>query len=77
MYIVKVRYDDTHVKNVFSCKDFSILAREVTLLRDGREDKHVSLQQNDLVFIMNGHTGDTIERYQAPMDDEPAEEKKK
>ena len=75
MYIIKVRYDKSHIKNVFSCKDFSILAREVVLIREGKEDKYVHLNSNDLVFIMNSINGDTLDKYVAPQDpDEPKSE---
>ena len=75
MFLLKVRYDTSHVTNEFSADHYDIRAREVTIIRKGYDNLNIRLGGGDLVFIMNALNGDTINRFQAPPDfDKPKDE---
>lgn len=74
MFILKIRYSKSHVTNEYSADHYNILARMVTIVRKGYDNIDKRLDSGDLVFVMNAETGDTINRFQAPVDPDSPED---
>jgi len=72
MFIVRiVRNDADRIKNTFSADHFRAYAREIVIVQSGVKE-YVHLGSGDFVFIMNGETGKTIDKWTAPIDpDDP------
>lgn len=66
MFLVRVVYDKTRIKNTFSADHFSSHAREIVIIQGGVK-KYIHLGSSDSVFIMNAETGKTIDKWSAPI----------
>ena len=67
MFLVRIVRNKTRIKNTYSADHFRSYAREIVVVQNGVKE-YVHLGSNDAVFIMNGETGKTIDKWSAPID---------
>ena len=65
MFLIRIVYFESKIKNTFSADHFKSYAREI-IIRQGDEWIRASLNSCDYVFVMNME-GTTIDSWQAPV----------